>query len=102
MTDEDCVLLAYNMAGKTLPAGKTAIMQIGGSALRDIRLSDAYGNNVTALPGNATSIIDMSLPTKLNAAGIYNLNGQKVAGSAGQLNRLPKGFYIVGGQKIVK
>ncbi len=102
MTDEDCVFLAYNMAGKTLPAGKTAIMQIGGSTLRDIRLSDAYGNNVTALPGNATSIIDMSLPTKLNAAGVYNLNGQKVAGSAEQLNRLPKGFYIVGGQKIVK
>ena len=102
MTDEDCVFLAYNMAGKTLPAGKTAIMQIGGATLRDIRLSDAYGNNVTALPGNATSIIDMSLSTKQQSTGIYNLNGQKVAGNAEHLNRLPKGVYVVEGQKIVK
>ena len=35
------------------------------------------------------------------AHGIYNMNGQKVAQEAGELNQLPAGIYIVNGRKII-
>ena len=102
LTDEDYIFLAYNMNGKTLPAGKHAIMKLGDKILKAIRLSDKYGQNVGTEPGNVTSINDMSVSNILNSKGIYNLNGQKVAGKAEDINRLPHGVYIVNGQKIVK
>lgn len=40
--------------------------------------------------------------TEAHATGIYNLNGQRVAASASQLNILPSGMYIVNGKKVVK
>ena len=102
LTDEDYLFLAYNMNGKTLPAGKHAILRLGEGGLRGLRLSDAYGHNIGLEPGNATSIIETSVSTKLNAKGIYNLNGQKVAGKAEDLKKLPRGIYIVDGQKVAK
>ena len=102
LTDEDWLFLAYNMSGKTLPAGKHAIMKLGDSSLKAIRLSDKYGQNVGTEQGNATLIINMSVSNTMNSKGIYNLNGQKVAGKAEDINLLPHGVYIVNGQKIVK
>ena len=102
LTDEDYLFLAYNMNGKTLPAGKHAILKLGEGGLRGLRLSDAHGHNIGLEPGNATSIIETSVSTKLNAKGIYNLNGQKVAGKAEDLKKLPRGIYIVDGQKVAK
>ena len=37
----------------------------------------------------------------LNKAGVYNLNGQKVAGSVDS-RKLQHGVYIINGQKVVK
>ena len=34
--------------------------------------------------------------------GIYNLMGVKIANDASELKRLPRGIYIVNGQKVVK
>ena len=102
LTDEDYLFLAYNMSGKTLPAGKHAILKLGEGGLRGLRLSDAHGHNIGLEPGNATSIIETSVSTKLTAKGIYNLNGQKVAGKADDLKKLPRGIYIVDGQKVAK
>lgn len=102
LTDEDYLFLGYNMNGKTIPAGKHALFNIGNAQLRSIRLSDTMGGNVTAEAGNATAI-EMLTPTLTKSThGIYNLNGQKVAGSASDLEKLPKGVYIVDGIKVVK
>lgn len=102
LTDEDYIFLGYNMSGKTIPAGKHALLNIGNAKLRSLRLSDTVGGNVTTEAGNTTAIemqTEKVLPT---TRGIYNLNGQKVAGSANDLEKLPKGVYIVDGQKVAK
>lgn len=102
LTDEDYLFLGYNMNGKTIPAGKHALFNIGNAQLRSIRLSDAMGGNVMTEAGNATAI-EMQTAKVLPAThGIYNLNGQKIAGSAEDLKRLPKGVYVVDGVKVVK
>lgn len=102
LTDEDYLFLGYNMNGKIIPAGKHALFNIGNAQLRSIRLSDAMGGNVMTEAGNATAI-EMQTAKVLPAThGIYNLNGQKIAGSAEDLKRLPKGVYVVDGVKVVK
>ena len=102
LTDEDYLFLGYNMSGKTIPAGKHALFNIGNAQLRSIRLSDAMGGNVMTEAGNATAIDMQTAKVLPNTHGIYNLNGQKIAGSAEDLERLPKGVYVVDGVKVVK
>ena len=102
LTDEDYLFLGYNMNGKTIPAGRHALLNIGNAQLRSIRLSDTMGGNVMAEAGNATAIEMQTAKVLINTRGIYNLNGQKVAGSTSDLERLPKGVYVVDGQKVVK
>ena len=102
LTDEDYLFLGYNMNGKTIPAGKHALFNIGNAQLRSIRLSDAMGGNVMTEAGNATAIEMQTAKVLPNTHGIYNLNGQKIAGSAEDLERLPKGVYVVDGVKVVK
>jgi hypothetical protein len=102
ITDEDYIFLAYNMNGKSIPAGRHPLLDIGGAQLRNIRMSDCYGANVKAEPGNSTAIEMRTVSVANTSKGIYNLNGQKVAGSADELQRLPRGIYIVNGTKIAK
>jgi hypothetical protein len=103
LTNEDYLFLGYNMSGKTIPAGRHALLNIGGAAqLRSLRLSDTMGSNVIAEAGNTTAIEMQTAKVLINTRGIYNLNGQKVAGKAEDLEKLPKGVYVVDGVKIVK
>lgn len=55
MNENQRMLLSYSMSGKTIAAGKNAILQIGDHAVSDIKLSDAMGNNVMAINGNVNS-----------------------------------------------
>ena len=102
LTDEDYIFLGYNMNGKTIPAGKHALLKIGDAQLRSMRLSDTMGSNVMAEAGNATAIEMLTPKALINTHGIYNLQGLKVAGSASDLEKLPKGIYVVDGIKVVK
>ena len=34
--------------------------------------------------------------------GVFNLKGQKLSGKAADLKKLPKGVYIINGEKVVK
>lgn len=56
--DGTLTLLAYSMSGKTVPAGKSALMRLGGNELNDITLSDPNGHNVIALKGGTVGITD--------------------------------------------
>lgn len=55
MNETQRLFLSYSMSGKTIAAGKNAILQIGDHAVSDIKLSDAMGNNVMAINGNVNS-----------------------------------------------
>lgn len=101
LTDNDYLFLAYNMNGKTLTAGKHALLEIGDANITTLRLSDAQGRNVQAIADETTSITTLGSKVKLQG-GIFNLKGQKVSGKALDLKKLPKGVYIINGEKVVK
>lgn len=101
LTDNDYLFLAYNMNRKTLTAGKHALLEIGDANITTLRLSDAQGHNVLAIADETTSITTLGSKVKLQG-GIFNLKGQKVSGKAIDLKKLPKGVYIINGEKVVK
>ena len=100
LTDNDYLFLGYSMSGKTLAPGKHALLNIGTGQIAKIRLSDMYGRNVEAI-GSETTGIDRMGKDVMTVKGVYNMSGQKVAGSAERKN-LPKGVYIINGEKVVR
>lgn len=101
LSDNDFIYLAYSMSGKTLTAGKHAILNIGNAKIMDIRLSDAAGKNVEAKAGELSSITRLGSDV-MNVSGIYTLTGVKLSGRSSDLKKLPAGVYIVDGKKVVK
>ena len=102
LSKNDYRFLAYNMKGKTLAAGKHALLRIGDGQVTSIRLGDANAKSITVIAGEGTTAIDNMATAVKKQSGIYNLKGQKVAGSAEELRNLPKGIYIIDGNKVVK
>jgi hypothetical protein len=91
------------MKGKSLAAGKHAILDLGETAISNVTLSDATGRNVQAVAGSGATGIENAMGSKvLNVKGIYNLKGQKIAGSIKAWEKLPNGVYIIDGVKVVK
>lgn len=102
LSDNDYLFLAYNLNGKTLSAGKHALLNIGDAEISSIRLSNAMGGNVNVEGGEGTTRID-TMGSKIQLqGGVFNLKGQKVAADASDLKKLPKGVYIVNGKKVIK
>ena len=89
------------MSGKTLAAGKHAILNVDNAKIMDIRLSDAAGTNVEAKAGQVSNITRLGSDA-MNVLGIYTLTGMKVSGCSRDLYKLPAGVYIVDGKKVVK
>ena len=103
LADNDYLFLAYNMAGRTISAGRHPILNIGANEIADIRLSDTYGHNVMATPSIVTAVENINADGKRAVPqGIYDLMGRKLSSKASDLNRLPHGIYIVNGVKVVK
>ena len=101
LSDNDMLFLAYNMNGKTLTAGKHALLNIGNADLSTLRLSDSQGRNVKVGAGSVTGIKTLGSKV-LQQGGIFNLNGQKMSGNAVDIQKLPKGVYIINGEKVLK
>ena len=101
LSDNDMLFMAYNLNGKTLSAGKHALLKIGDADVTNMRLSDAQGHNVLAVAGETTSISAMGSKVQ-QQGGVFNLKGQKIAAKASDLQKLPKGVYIINGEKVVK
>ena len=99
LTESDYLFLAFNMNGKTLSAGKHALLHIGNADLTSLRLSDAQGHNVMVVAGEGTTRIDAMGSKVMTQKGVFNLNGQKVSSSD---TNLRKGVYIINGEKVVK
>ncbi len=103
LADNDYLFLAYNMAGRTIGAGRHPILNIGESEIADIRLSDTYGHNVMATPSIVTAVETINADGKRAVPqGIFDMMGRKISSKASDLNRLPHGIYIVNGVKVVK
>lgn len=97
------VFLAYNMADRTIPAGKHALLTIGDASITDIRLADKQGHNVLAYVATPTVINVIPADGKaVRNPGIYDLMGRKISSQASDLDRLAPGIYIVNGQKVVR
>ena len=102
MDENTRLLLAYSMTGKTIPAGKTALLELGNVPVTDIVLSDAMGNNIMVEQGDVTTVTEVRAEVKPVATGIYDLMGRKIASDVRQLKHLQPGIYIVNGVKTAK
>ena len=102
LSKNDYLFMAYNMKGKTLAPGKHALLRIGDGDVTSITIGDANGMKMSVTGGDGTTAIDNMATAVKTQKGIYNLKGQKVAGSADELKNLPKGIYIVDGIKVLK
>jgi len=102
LTDEDYLLLAYSMNGKTLEPGKHALLYVGDSDITQLRLSDAYGRQIKAIAGQGTTNVTTMGSRIKRQEGIYDLQGRKLSTFNSQFSTLKKGVYIINGQKVVK
>ncbi len=89
-----CLMMAYSMIGRTIPAGRHAIAYVGDATLDEIVLSDKWGNNVNALYQMPT-VIETISPTQqpVKREGIYDLMGRRIV-------KPSKGVYISNGKKV--
>jgi len=102
LSDNDYLFMAYNLSGKTLPAGKHALLRIGDAEISKLILSNTRGGLVPNNPGDGTTNIDAMGAKVMQQGGIFNLKGQKISGKTSDLEKLPKGVYIINGEKVVK
>jgi hypothetical protein len=56
INDYELVFMAYSMSGKTIPAGRHALLEIGDAELSSIVLSDTQGHNVMPINGTTTNL----------------------------------------------
>ena len=107
LSDNDYLFLAYNLNGKTLTAGKHALLSVGDAEVSGMRLSDPQGHNVMAVAGEGATGIDAMGSKVMRQEGIYDLQGRKLKAEANSSlftihSSLKKGVYIVNGEKVVK
>ena len=96
------MLLSYSMSGKSIPAGRVPLLDLGSAELLDIVLSDIHGNELMVVSNDIPTIIDEVKVERVTESGIYDIMGRKISSNASDINRLPSGIYIVNGKKVVK
>lgn len=67
MDSNEYLFIAYSMVGRTIPAGKQPLLEIGDAVLSQIVFSDAHGRNILPINSDATGIgsvtsMQMNLP----------------------------------------
>lgn len=103
--DDTYRFMAYNLAGRTIGAGRHALLRIGDARVADARMSSPQGENIEVNFGNTSGIDVNDLDgQRVEGArrGVYNIMGVKVGESEADLDRLPAGIYIVNGWKVIK
>ncbi|MCR4812232.1 MAG: S8 family serine peptidase [Bacteroidales bacterium] len=67
--DGSLMVMAYNMNGAVIPAGKQALLRIGDKELTDIVLADPEGNGIIALKGDNLATNDIiTVPAQIMRA----------------------------------
>lgn len=93
MNENEYMLLAYSMSGKTISIGKQPLLRIGDAEVKSIVASDARGKNVLAVNGATTSIDELpfGIDNFKNAEmRYYDLSGRMINSKAAQKS----GMYI--------
>lgn len=93
MNENEYMLLAYSMSGKTISIGKQPLLRIGDAEVKSIVASDARGKNVLAVNGTSTSIDELpfGIDNFKNAEiRYYDLSGRMINSNAAQKS----GMYI--------
>lgn len=93
MNENEYMLLAYSMSGKTIGIGKQPLLRIGDAEVKSIVASDARGKNVLAVNGATTSIDELpfGIDNFKNAEmRYYDLSGRMINSNAAQKS----GLYI--------
>ncbi|MBQ7419664.1 MAG: S8 family serine peptidase [Prevotella sp.] len=88
------LMMAYSMAGRTIPAGRHPIMYVGNTSLINIVLSDKWGNEVEVTLRVPTGIEKITPDQTSEPKGMYDLNGRRVT-------KPSKGVYISNGKKVI-
>lgn len=99
LTDNDYLFLAYSIAGKTLAPGKHALLNVANSKVNNIVIADENGKAVNVVSNEVTAIDRLASDVK-NVKGVYTLQGVKLSGKENK--ELPKGIYIINGEKVIK
>lgn len=87
-------LMAFSLVGRTIPAGRHAIMYVGDATLVDIMLSDKWGQEVKAQTQMPTAIQTITPAQRpVEREGMFDLMGRRVA-------KPSKGVYIINGKKV--
>lgn len=94
-----CRTIFYSMMGDVLPAGRTVLGTVSGSAtVNFVKLADPDGKLIPTAFGNDTNGIEEIANSQQPLANspIYDLQGRKVN------SQLKTGVYVVNGKKVVK
>lgn len=102
LSDEDYLLIAYSLTGKTMAAGRHALLDIGDAEISQLRLCDANGHNVKVVAGQGTTNIETMGSRVMRQKGVYDLQGRKLSNLRSPFSTLKKGVYIIDGKKVVK
>ena len=92
--DQGYQFMAYSFTGRTIPAGRHAVLRVDAATLSGIVLSDKFGNEIQVM-GQDPTIIETISPSQRvrKQEGIFDLMGRRVTTPS-------KGVYIVNGKKV--
>lgn len=92
--DQGYQFMAYSFTGRTIPAGRHAVLRVNESTLSGIVLSDKFGDEVQILGQDPTIIENISPSQRVKKQeGIFDLMGRRVKTPS-------KGVYIINGKKV--
>jgi hypothetical protein len=95
MKDDNCLFMSYSLRGRTIPAGRHAILRVGNAQVKGIILSDVNGREVLAEYNTPTFIETIQPEQQVKPReGIFDMMGRKVQAPQ------QKGVYVVDGKKV--
>jgi hypothetical protein len=80
------------------------VLNVGDANILGIVLCDEYGHEVTAFFEQPTDIHDLAAEKNANGKSVngnwYDLSGRLITAGKSVTGRLPKGVYIINGNKV--
>lgn len=94
--DANYMLIAYSMSGKSIPAGKHAILNVGDGRIKNVVLSNTAGKNVEVIDGLQTAIdkIENKLPDLGSNDNVY-IEVIDILGRVVPVSAMNKGIYVI-------
>lgn len=94
LKDENGLFMSYSFRGRTIPAGRHAILRVGDAQIEAIIVSDVQGHEVQVNYSMPTIIENITSEQHIEKPqGMYDLMGRKM-----QTPR--KGVYVIDGKKV--